>query len=119
MDDPRFKLTVGELIDFSRKGINIRWLFSPYIDGVEVTQAIQYYKADQHLTDTKDRGLDNSVQLVAFKPAWVRDYLRSLFFQIENVTGELVISRRVGRYLSILQTVATLSPTIAKQRYSG
>ena len=43
----------------------------PFIDGMEVTQGIQYYKTDQHLTDPNDRNKDNSVILVANKPAWV------------------------------------------------
>ena len=42
------------------------------IRGVEVTQAIQYYRSDQHLTDAADRKPTNSMTLVANKPAWVR-----------------------------------------------
>jgi hypothetical protein len=65
------------------------------VDGVEVTQAIQYYKAEDHLSDAADRGPDNSVQLVANKPAWVRVYLRSgLLPQMPGVTGTLLVERR-------------------------
>ena len=32
-----------------------------FIEGVEVTQAIQYYRAEDHLADAADRGPDNSV----------------------------------------------------------
>jgi hypothetical protein len=46
------------------------------IDGVEVTQAIQHYRAADHLTDEADYIQDNSVRLVAKKAAWVRVYVR-------------------------------------------
>jgi hypothetical protein len=49
------------------------------IDGIEVTQGIQHYHAYEHLTDPADQGQDNSVRLVANKPAWVRVYVRSIF----------------------------------------
>jgi hypothetical protein len=39
------------------------------VDGIEVTQAIQYYRAAQHLTDPADRGPDNSLRLVTNKTA--------------------------------------------------
>lgn len=35
------------------------------VRGVEVSQAIQHYRADQLLTDPADRGPDNSLRLVA------------------------------------------------------
>ena len=47
------------------------------IRGVEVTQAIQHYRAAGHLTDRADRGGTNSLPLVVGKRAWVRVYLRS------------------------------------------
>jgi len=60
------------------------------IRGIEVTQGIQYYRADQHLTDPSDRGPDNSLTLVANKPAWVRVYLETTTpGVIPNVTGKL------------------------------
>src|SRR6266508_2368224 len=66
-----------------------------YIQGIEVTQAIQYYRSDMHLTDPLDRAPDNSARLVANKPAWVRVYVRSGSDEsIEDVTGWL----RVDRY---------------------
>ncbi|MGY2024192.1 hypothetical protein [Nocardia gipuzkoensis] len=86
-------------------------LFSPLIDGIEITQAIQYYKADQHLTDADDRGPDNSLRLVAAKPAWVRVYLTSVLIdEIANVTGDLVVERASGPFNLIWTRVATLSP---------
>ena len=71
--------------------------FSLRINGIEITQAIQYYHADRHLTDSADRGPDNSIRLVTNKPTWVRVYLRnrSLFAnQIDNVSGYIKLYRR-------------------------
>ena len=77
-----------------------------WISGVEVTQSIQYYRADQHLTDPNDRGANNSVRLVANKPAWVRVYVRS--FSSTNVSARLEIRRRSYGFLWL--PVATLNP---------
>lgn len=79
-----------------------------YIAGLEVTQAIQYYRADEHLTDTADRGADNSVRLIANKPAWVRVYVGSLF-GASGIGGTLEVQRRSNGF--IWQTIATLNPT--------
>ena len=81
-----------------------------WVHGIEVNQGVQYFKADQHLTDSNDRGDDNSMTLVARKPAWVRVYVRSwqLWGDIPDVTGTLEISRRF--FGSFYQPVATLSP---------
>ena len=46
-------------------------LYRLFLTGVEVTQAIQHYGAAEHLTDTADRGGDNSLRLVVDKPSWV------------------------------------------------
>lgn len=60
------------------------------IRGIEVTQAIQYYRADQHLTDVNDRGSDNTLRLIAGKSAWVRVYVEEdTSGSIANVTGTL------------------------------
>ena len=48
-----------------------------YVRGIEVNQAVQYYKPSEHLTDSNDQAADNAVTLVARKPAWVRVYVRS------------------------------------------
>ena len=58
-----------------------------------MTQAIQYYESDAHLTDAADRGANNTIRLVAGKPAWVRVYLWSAFGR-SNVTGTLEVQRR-------------------------
>lgn len=83
------------------------------IDGIEVTQAIQYYQAGQHLTNANDQGPDNSVTLVANKAAWVRVYLRSGLpasfnaGQLGGVSGTLQVERiRRGSVVSS----TTLSP---------
>ncbi len=78
------------------------------IQGVEVTQGIQFYRADQHLSDANDRGPDNSLRLVAAKPAWVRVYLRSLLTMLPGVTGTLKVYRRVGGVF--WNEVATINP---------
>jgi hypothetical protein len=95
-------------------------LLGLYIQGVEVTQAVQYYRAAAHLTDPADRASDNAVTLIAGKPAWVRVYLRSGFLaQVANVTGTIEVSRRVAGFL-YPAPFATLSPqppgTVTAQR---
>src|SRR4051794_27539428 len=74
-------------------GDSVLWRFRLAIAGIEVTQAIQYYESEQHLTDPSDRGADNAVRLVAWKPAWVRVYLWSLH-GATGVTGTLELQRR-------------------------
>ncbi len=88
------------------------------IHGIEVTQAIQYYRSDEHLTYAVTDPVpdNNSAQLVADKPAWVRVYLRSGLSagfnsgQLPDVAGSLVIDRRVG---GVWSNVTTLSPVNA------
>ena len=79
------------LIDAERDKIRISGL---HIDGVEVTQAIQYRSADQHLTDLADRGPDNSIRLVADKAARVRVYVRNLPAPVFGVIGSVTVQRR-------------------------
>jgi hypothetical protein len=63
------------------------------IRGIEVSQAVQYYRADRHLTDPADRGPDNSLVLVAGKPAWVRLYIENdAPGTIESVDGTLEVA---------------------------
>ena len=78
------------------------------IRGVEVTQSIQYYRAEEHLTDPADRGPDNSLRLVAGKAAWVRVYLRGNPNQVPNVTGTLTLRRQL--IYGFYNNVATYSP---------
>ena len=77
-----------------------------FIVGIEVTQGIQYARADRHLADPADRMPDNSARLVAGKPAWVRVYVRSWHGEW-GVTGTLGIRRR-RRFL--WPSIATLAP---------
>lgn len=83
------------------------------VQGLEVTQAIQYYRANQHMTDPADRGPDNSLRLVTNKTAWVRTYLRSgqdpAFDngQVVGISGTLIVERRVG---GVWSTVASIAP---------
>jgi hypothetical protein len=95
------------------------------IDGMEVTQAVQYYHADEHLTDPSDRGPDNSVQLVVGKPAMVRVYLRSGLppsfdgGTISTVTGTLDVERIEDGTATLLTTLASLPTSVeADQAYA-
>ena len=80
------------------------------ITGMEVTQAIQYYDSSAHLSDPADRGMDNAVTLVAYKPAIVRVYVRpSLRDDVgDPVSGTLLVER--GKFFGPYQTVGTYSP---------
>ena len=64
-----------------------------YVEGVEVTQGLQYRGAEDHLTDPADRGADNSLTLVADKPAVVRVYVRTLLVPVADVTGTITVQR--------------------------
>lgn len=89
--------------------VDIRRFWNPGIFGVEVTQAIQHYRASDHLTDPNDRGPDNSIQLVARKPAWVRVYVRNGVLNVSTtVSGSLSVERR--RHGFLWSTVTTISP---------
>jgi len=69
-------------------------LFGIYIDGVEVTQAIQYRRAADHLSDPADRGPDNSIRLVADKAAYVRVYVRGTMEDVPNVSATVTMQRQ-------------------------
>ena len=63
------------------------------IRGLEVTQAIQYYRSAEHLTDPGEQLPDNAVTLIANKSAWVRVYIESDSGQaVANVTGTLTLT---------------------------
>src|SRR5262245_25472399 len=97
-----------------RIGVEIdvgRWLIRAYINGIEVTQGIQYHGAARHLSNADDRGPDNSVRLVAHKAAWVRVYVRSgLYAADQLLTGDLLVEHRAGPFLGEWNPVATLTP---------
>jgi hypothetical protein len=63
-----------------------------YIDGVEVTQSLQFRAARRHLTDEADRGPDNSLPLVADKTALVRVYLRHREL-VHGIVGSVTMQR--------------------------
>jgi len=87
------------------------WLIRSYVAGVEVTQGIQYFWADQHLTNADDRGPNNSLRLVARKPAWVRVYVRcGLYAASQDLTGDLLVEHRTGAFLGEWTPVGTLAP---------
>lgn len=111
-----FPLTHERLIE----ALDRQWLFGLHVNGVEVTQGIQYYHAAEHLTDAADRGADNSVTLIAGKPAWVRVYVRSGFLSrssIAGVTGSLDVYRRVlgFHYVNVATLAAQPPGTVTAQ----
>lgn len=85
------------------------------IEGIEVTQAIQYYSSNMHLTDKKDQGPDNSLQLVADKPAWVRVFILSGQDPnydgglVHNINGTLTVERSINGWFSKIIDIDTLS----------
>ena len=81
-----------------------------HIDGVEVTQSIQYRNANQHLTDAADRGPDNSVRLVADKPARVRVYVRNLPNAVPGVVGTIMAQTRQFGFWNDVGPLMQLSP---------
>ncbi|HTE65793.1 MAG TPA: hypothetical protein VK736_06005, partial [Candidatus Binatia bacterium] len=107
MLDPRSDF----LHEFDRDDLLVKWPWLGFgIQGVEVTQAVQYYQSARHLTDPGDRQPDNSVALIANKPAWVRVYVRSGWFSgdIAGVTGTISVRRRDLGFLWL--PAGTLSP---------
>lgn len=72
------EVLVAELSEavIDRLGDRYPQLLAPIrIDGIEVTQGIQYYDSDEHLTDPADRKANNKMPLVAYKAAFVRVYV--------------------------------------------
>ena len=87
------KALISKLSDLAILGLSVHLVDKELrIDGVEVSQAIQYYHAHRHLTDPADRGPDNSLGLVAYKPAWVRVYVRGAIRAITGVRGVIEVS---------------------------
>lgn len=82
-------------------------LFALFLGGIEITQAVQYFDSDEHLTDPADHAVDNAVRLVAGKPAWVRVYVNSLL-GASGITATLEVARR--RQGLLWEPVATLTP---------
>jgi hypothetical protein len=105
---PPFDSILQEL-KFDDLVVKLPWL-GWGIRGIEVTQGIQYYESSRHLTDPADRQPDNSVELVAGKPAWVRVYVRAPWWSgdIPGVTGTLTVRRRNFGFL--WTNLGTLSP---------
>ena len=87
-------------------------LFSTRLDvhvhGVEISQAIQYFHSRLHLTEPAQQGADNSVRLVANKPALVRVYLRAGLrsFGPAKATVEILRRGRFGPYQSATMLTA-------------
>ncbi|VXB54502.1 conserved hypothetical protein [Microbacterium sp. 8M] len=95
-----------------RDAIDVRSpLFTQRPVGIEVTQAVQYYHAAEHLTDPADRKADNAALLVAYKPAVVRVYVApsALVRTGDPIGGTLLLERRSGLF-GPWHEVITLSP---------
>jgi hypothetical protein len=73
------------------EALEVSKLFGLRIDGVEVTQSTQHYRASDHLTDAADRGADNSIPLIAGKTTMVRVYVRNFAGPLPGVTGTLTV----------------------------
>jgi hypothetical protein len=85
------------------------------IEGIEVTQGVQYYRSSQHLTDSADYGADNTLPLVASKAAWARVYVRSfrdpLFDNGEAlIVGSLLVERLDSGSAVLASTTLTSTP---------
>jgi hypothetical protein len=104
----RITQTVCVMSDEQFISPNNTYIVQLSIIGIEITQAIQYYRAAQHLTDPADRGRDNSIRLVANKPAWVRVYVRTPGASLPNVAGTIEVEREI--LAPQFETVGILSP---------
>jgi hypothetical protein len=93
---------------FVQEALKVSKLFGLRIDGIEVTQSTQHYRASDHLTDPSDRGADNSIALIAGKSALVRVYLRNYAGPLSGVTGRLTVE--ASNWLSDWRVIATPSP---------
>jgi hypothetical protein len=78
---------------FLDEAVKTTKLFGLRVDGIEVTQSTQRYRASDHLTDAADRGPDNSIPLIAGKSALVRVYVRNRPAPLPGVTGTLKVER--------------------------
>lgn len=89
----------------------IRFVIDTMIEGIEVTQSLQYYRASEHLTDPLDRGPDNSLLLVANKRAYVRVHLLpGVGAPTQYVDGELIVTRYRETTPITRETPVTLTP---------
>ncbi len=108
----RFDLQALDIADLGELRVALRDLgplFGPRIVGAEVTQAIQYFRSHRHLTDPLDRAPDNAARIVAFKPAWVRVYVRSSF-ATQQLTARMKVERRRPGPLAFWQPAGDLLP---------
>ncbi|WP_164886757.1 IPT/TIG domain-containing protein [Piscinibacter defluvii] len=85
--------------------------------GIEVTQAIQYFRSAEHLTDANDRQADNSMPQVRDKRTWVRVYVQSyaagMLSHGWTVRGELQVERIVDGNVAASFVLASTVPTIS------
>lgn len=84
------KLALERFLD---EAVKTTKLFGLRVDGIEITQSTQYYRASDHLTDVADRGPDNSIPLIAGKSALVRVYVRNRLGPLPGITGTLKVEK--------------------------
>lgn len=96
------------------------------IDGIEVTQAIQYYRASEHLADPTDHGSDNSLGLVRDKQAALRVYLRSgqdpsfEAGELQDVDGQMTVERWVNDAWMVVMTSGSRNGLVtARESWPG
>jgi hypothetical protein len=102
---------------------------APYnlsVNGIEVSQAIQHYRSNEHLNLPAQQGPDNSLQLVTNKTAVVRVYLRSggdpgfAGGNLADVTGTLRVERRnMGLWVPIGTLTPINGPVTARESYTN
>ncbi|MFD6700117.1 MULTISPECIES: M66 family metalloprotease [unclassified Microbacterium] len=103
---------VVQTLERLRDVIDVRSpLFTQRPTGIEVTQAVQYYRASEHLTDPGDRKKDNAALLVAYKPAVVRVYVApsALVRTGDPTGGSLLLERRQGLF-GPWRAIVTIAP---------
>lgn len=89
----KFRDALIELLKGAGPRFDFAKLIGLTIRGVEVTQTVQHWHSAEHLTDQDDQGPDNSIRLVADKPALVRVYVGRLSGSLAGVTGTVVVQR--------------------------
>lgn len=99
----------------------VKWrtrLFGIYVEGVEVTQALQWRGAAEHLTDPADRGPDNGLPLVADKPAMVRVYVQAIRADVTGIVGTVTLQRRRWGVWTDAETPAQQAPSSITARFA-
>ena len=87
------------------------------LTGMEITQATQFYRADEHITVVAAQGADNSVPMVARKPTLVRVYFacdQDLSFNNGQVSGVRISLRGTLDGTTVGPINPTVTPLVAQ-----